>query len=94
MEVILVNENDLLLSPKSYRGFVGFGMVDDVAVDNRAGGVAYQRRGGGWVGEVLRTASRPLQMLSKHSWALRAARVWDIIITSGVATSWVVLTDG
>ena len=41
----------LLLPPKSYRGFVGFDMVGDVAVDNRAGGVAW-RRGGGWVGEV------------------------------------------
>jgi len=55
-EVILVKENDLLLSPKSYKGFVGFGMVDDVAVDNRGGGVAW-RRGGGWVSEGLRTAS-------------------------------------
>ena len=27
-------------------------MVDDIAVDNRAGGLAW-RRAGGWVGEVL-----------------------------------------
>ena len=31
-----------------------FGMVGDVAVDNRAPDVAW-RHGGGWVGEVLRT---------------------------------------
>ena len=47
-EVILVNENDLLLSPKSYRGFIGSGMVDDVAVGSHAGGVA-RWRGAGWV---------------------------------------------
>jgi hypothetical protein len=39
-EIILVNENDLLLSQKSYRGFVGFGLADDLTVDNRAGSVA------------------------------------------------------
>lgn len=31
-----------------------FGMVGDVTVDNRTAGVAW-RRGGGWVGEALRT---------------------------------------
>ena len=45
-EVILVNENDLLLSPKSYRGFIGSGMVDDVAVGNHADGVAWRRGAG------------------------------------------------
>ena len=38
-EVIFVKKNDLLLLPKSNRGFVGFGVG--------------WRRGGGWVGEVL-----------------------------------------
>lgn len=42
-EVILIKKNDLLLLPKSYRGFVGFGVVVDVDVDNRGGGVGWQR---------------------------------------------------
>lgn len=46
-EFILVNKDDLLLSPKA-RGFVGFGMVDDVAIDNRASSVVWWR-GGDWV---------------------------------------------